>query len=151
MPIRSVRFVIIMLAALSLSFGLGHLMQLPARMGWDQYLWIGATVQGGPFALSGSLGVLIQVTTIVALIVLAVLLRRHGAGGVAFTIAAAAMFTIGLLIWFGFVYPVNVELAKWVNGPVPANWADWRKLWEWDRRRTGSLSLPASPPSSPRC
>ncbi len=137
MTFSLVRFVVIMLAALSLSVGLGHLMQLPARMGWDQYLWVGATVQGGPFALSGPLGVLIQVTTIVALIVLAVLLRRHGAAGVAFTIAAAAMFAIGLLIWFGFVYPVNVELTKWVNGPVPDNWADWRRLWEWGQAANG--------------
>ena len=26
---------------------------------------------------------------------------------------------------------MNVELAKWVNGPVPDDWADWRALWEW--------------------
>ena len=98
MAFRLARFVVIMLAALSLSVGIGHLMQLPARMGWDQYLWVGSTVQGGTYALSGPLGVLLQVVTIVALIVLALLLRRHGAAGFAFTAAAAAMFAIGLLI-----------------------------------------------------
>jgi hypothetical protein len=128
MSLGLIRFAVIMLAALSLSFGLGHLMELPARMAWDQYLWVGATVQGGLYALSGPLGVLVQVTTIIALIVLAVLLRRHGAGGLAFTIAAAVLFAIGLLVWWVFVYPVNVELTKWVNGPVPNNWADWRAL-----------------------
>ena len=66
-----------MLAALSLGVGIGHLMELPARMAWDQDLWVGATAQGGFFALSGPLGVLLQVFTIIALIVLAVLLRRH--------------------------------------------------------------------------
>jgi hypothetical protein len=121
MSLGLIRFAVIMLAALSLSFGLGHLMELPARMAWDQYLWVGATVQGGLYALSGPLGVLVQVTTIIALIVLAVLLRRHGAGGLAFTIAAAVLFAIGLLVWWVFVYPVNVELTKWVNGPVPNN------------------------------
>ena len=85
-------------------------------------------MQGGFYALSGPLGVLLQVVTIIALIVLALLLRRHGAGGLAFTIAAAVMFAIGLLIWWILVYPVNVELAKWVNGPVPDDWADWRSL-----------------------
>jgi hypothetical protein len=99
MAFRIARFVVIMLAALSLSVGIGHLMQLPARMAWDQYLWVGSTVQGGTYALSGPLGVLLQVVTIIALIVLALLLRRHGAGGLAFTIAAAVMFAIGLLIW----------------------------------------------------
>jgi hypothetical protein len=119
MELRTARFVVIMLAALSLGVGIGHLMQLRARMGWDQYLWVGSTVQGGTYALSGPLGVLLQVATIIALVVLALLLRRHGAAGFAFTIAAAVMFAIGLLIWWVLVYPVNVELAKWVNGPVP--------------------------------
>lgn len=137
MSLRSVRFAVIMLAALSLSFGIGHLMELPARMAWDQYLWVGATVQGGLYALSGPLGVLIQVTMIIALIVLAMLLRRHGASGLAFTIASAVLFAIGLLVWWIFVYPVNVELAKWVNGPVPDNWMDWRALWEWGQAANG--------------
>jgi hypothetical protein len=137
MSLGLIRFAVIMLAALSLSFGLGHLMELPARMAWDQYLWVGATVQGGLYALSGPLGVLVQVTTIIALIVLAVLLRRHGAGGLAFTIAAAVLFAIGLLVWWIFVYPVNVELAKWVNGSVPDSWAAWRALWEWGQAANG--------------
>jgi len=137
MSLRSIRFAVIMLAALSLSFGLSHLMELPARMAWDQYLWVGATVQGGLYALSGPLGVLVQVVTIIALIVLAVLLRRHGASGFPFTVAAAALFAIGLLVWWILVYPVNVELAKWVNGPVPDNWADWRSLWEWGQAANG--------------
>ena len=106
-------------------------------MAWDQDLWVGATVQGGFYALSGPLGVLLQVFTIIALIVLAVLLRRHGVSGSPFTIAAAVMFAIGLLVWWIFVYPVNVELAKWVNGPVPDDWADWRALWEWGQAANG--------------
>jgi hypothetical protein len=137
MSLRSLRFAVITLAALSLSFGLGHLMELPARMAWDQYLWVGATVQGGLFALSGPLGVLVQVTTIIVLIVLAVLLRRHGASGLALTIAAAVLFAIGLLVWWILVYPVNLQLAKWVNGPVPDNWMDWRTLWEWGQATNG--------------
>ena len=32
---------------------------------------------------------------------------------------------------------VNVELAKWVNGPVPGDWADWRQLWEWGQAANG--------------
>lgn len=141
MSIKLARFAVIMLAALSLSIGIGRLMELPARMAWDQYLWVGSTVQGGTYALSGPLGVLLQLATIVALIVLALLLRRHGAGGFAFTVGAAVMFAIGLLVWWVFVYPVNVELAKWVNGPVPDNWAEWRSLWEWGQAVNGLAQL----------
>ena len=64
-----------------------------------------------------------------------------GAASSAFTVTAAAMFAIGLLIWWVLVYPVNVELAKWVNGPVPDNWADWRSLWEWGQAANGLAQL----------
>ena len=83
------------------------------------------------------LGVLLQVFTIIGLIVLAVLLRRYVVSGLPFTILAAVLFAIGLLVWWIFVYPVNVELAKWVNGPVPGDWADWRQLWEWGQAANG--------------
>ena len=79
MTLSFIRFAGIMLAALSLSFGLGHFMELPARMAWDQFLWVGSTVQGGLYALSGPLGVLIQIATVIALTLLAMLLRRRGA------------------------------------------------------------------------
>ena len=141
MTLSFIRFTVIMLAALSLSFGLGHLIELPARMFWDQYLWVGATVQGGLYALSGRLGVLVQVATVVALIVLAMLLRSHGASGFPLTVAAAAMFAMGLLIWWILVYPVNVELAKWVNGPLPDNWMDWRAPWEWGQAADGLVQF----------
>ena len=56
MRLIGVRFVALMLAALTLGMGLAHLMQLPARMSWDQYLWVGSTVQGGLYSLFGSVG-----------------------------------------------------------------------------------------------
>jgi hypothetical protein len=141
MWLRVIRVLVVMLAALSLSFGLGHLMQVPARMAWDQYLWVGSTVQGGFYSLSGPLGALIEVTTLIALIVLAVLLRRHGVGSFALSAIAAVLFATGLLFWWILVYPVNVQLAKWVNGPVPENWVEWRAIWEWGQAANGLLQL----------
>ena len=57
--LKGLRFVAVMLAALTLAMGICHLMQLPARMGWDQYLWVGSTVQGGLYHLFGSIGAII--------------------------------------------------------------------------------------------
>jgi hypothetical protein len=141
MSLTSVRFVVVMLAALSLSVAVGHLMQLPARLAWDQYLWVGATVQGGFFSLSGPLGVLLQVVALIAMIVLAALVRSHGAPGFTFTAAAAVFFAVGLLAWWILVYPVNVELAKWINGPVPDDWTSWRARWEWGAGANGLAQL----------
>ncbi len=126
MSLTSVRFAVVMLAALSLSVAVGHLLQLPARLAWDQYLWVGATVQGGFFGLSGPLGVLLQVVALIAMIVLAALARSHGDGGFTLTTAAAVLFAIGLLAWWILVYPANVEspngsTARFLTtGPVGA-------------------------------
>ena len=62
----TIRFIAIMLAALTLGLGFCHLMQLPARMAWDQYLWVGSTVQGGLYAMFGSVGAIIFIAAVIA-------------------------------------------------------------------------------------
>jgi hypothetical protein len=131
MLLKVTRFVAIMLAALTLGLSFCHLMQLPARMGWDQYLWVGSTVQGGLYNLFGSIGAVIDVATVIALALLAYFVREHGRPGFRLALAAAILFALALVLWWVLVYPVNVELAKWVNGPVPADWTDYRSRWEW--------------------
>ncbi len=129
--LRAMRFVAVMLAALTLGLGFGHLMQLPSRLGWDQYLWVGATVQGGLYAAFGTVGALIFVATVIALGLNTYFVREHGRPGFGLALAAAGLFALALVLWWVLVYPVNVELAKWVNGPVPADWTDYRARWEW--------------------
>src|SRR5688500_14258071 len=122
MLLAAARFAVTMLAALSLSVAVGTLLQLPARQAWDQYLWIGATTQGGFFGLSGSLGVLLQIAALVGLLVLALFMRRTHAHGFSLLFAAALLFAAGLIVWWLTVYPANIELAKWLNGPIPDDW-----------------------------
>ena len=141
MFLKVVRFVAIMLAALTLGLGFCHLMQLPARMGWDQYLWVGSTVQGGLYGLFDSVGAVIEVATVIALALLAYFVREHDRPGFHLALAAAVLFALALVLWWMLVYPVNVELAKWVNGPVPADWTDYRSRWEWGHAIISLLEL----------
>lgn len=131
MLLKGTRFVAIMLAALTLGLGFCHLMQLPSRMGWDQYLWVGSTVQGGLYNLFGSVGAVIFVATIIALALLAYFTREHGRPGFGLALSAALLFTLAMVLWWVLIYPVNVELAKWVTGPVPSDWTTYRARWEW--------------------
>ena len=131
MLLKGTRFVAIMLAALTLGLGFCHLMQLPSRLGWDQYLWVGSTVQGGLYAAFGSVGALISIAAIVVLFILAYFVREHGRPGFAFALAAAVLFAAAFVLWWVLVYPANLELATWVNGPVPADWTKYRAQWEW--------------------
>jgi hypothetical protein len=139
--LKITRFVAIILAALTLGMGFCHLMELPARMGWDQYLWVGSTVQGGLYSLFGSVGAVIDVATIIALALLAYFVREHARPGFRPALAAALLFALALVLWWVLVYPVNVELAKWVNGPVPADWTDYRARWEWGHAVISVLEL----------
>jgi hypothetical protein len=129
--LKATRFVAIILAALTLGLGLCHLMQLPSRMGWDQYLWVGSTVQGGLYTLFGSVGAIIFVATVIALALLAYFTREHARPGFGLALSAALLFLLALILWWVLVYPVNVELAKWVTGPVPDDWTTYRSRWEW--------------------
>ena len=139
--LRATRFIAIMLAALTLGLSFCHLMQLPSRLGWDQYLWVGSTVQGGLYAMFGSIGAVIFVATVIALALLAYFTREHVRPGFGLALSAALLFGLALVLWWVLVYPVNVELAKWVNGPVPADWTDYRARWEWGHAIIAAVEL----------
>jgi hypothetical protein len=139
--IKVSRFVALLLAALTLGLSFCHLMQLPSRMAWDQYLWVGSTVQGGLYAMFGSVGAVIFVTTVIVLALLAYFVREHKRPGFGLALAAVILFLLALVLWWVLVYPVNVELAKWVNGPVPADWTDYRARWEWGHAIIAGVEL----------
>jgi hypothetical protein len=139
--LRITRFVALMLAALTLGLGFCHLMQLPSRMGWDQYLWVGSTVQGGLYATFGSVGAIIGLVAIVVLFIHAYFVREHRRPGFALALAAAILFATAFVLWWVLVYPANVELANWVNGPVPADWTETRARWEWGHATIAIVEL----------
>jgi hypothetical protein len=98
-------------------------------------------VQGGLYAMFGTVGAVIDVVAVVALGLLAYLMREHKRPGFRLALAAAVLFALALLLWWVLVYPVNVELAKWVDGPVPADWTDYRARWEWGHAALAALNL----------
>jgi hypothetical protein len=139
--IKVSRFVALLLAALTLGLSFCHLMQLPSRMGWDQYLWVGLTVQGGLYAMFGSLGAVLFAATVIVLGLLTYFVREHARPGFNAALAAALLFLLALVLWWVLVYPVNVELAKWINGPVPADWTAYRARWEWGHASIACVEL----------
>ena len=88
-------------------------MQLPSRLGWDQYLWVGSTVQGGLYALFGSVGAVIFIATVIALALNAYFTREHGRPGFAFTLAAAVPFAASFVLWWVLVFP---SMSSWRMG-----------------------------------
>src|SRR5262249_36722341 len=123
----------------------------PSRMGWDQYLWVGSTVQGGLYNLFGSIGAVIDVAALIALALLAYFVREHARPGFHLALAAALLFALrsfcggcssirstsssrnGLMVR---CRRIGLTTAPAGSGATPS---------------FRSWSLPASPLSSPRC
>lgn len=130
MSINAWRFTAVMLGALTMGMAFCHLMEMPARLSWDQSLWVQTTVIGGLYRMFGTLGAFITVGAVLATIVLAVMMRRRETVAFRLTAAAACLYALAFALWWAIVFPVNLQLAAWVSGPVPPDWAAWRLRWE---------------------
>lgn len=128
--LRVWRFIALMLASLSLSLSMTHLLELPQRMQFDQRLWVEVTVVENLYRLFGSVGAGFEMGAIAAAVGLAVGVRKRGA--VFYWALAGAMFLgLGFASWLIFVAPMNAAFATWLTQPVPADWTQYRNQWEY--------------------
>ncbi len=141
MTLKTWRYAALMLSALTMALSFAHLMELPARLRWDAALWVGSTVDGGLYMMFGTLGAAIVVANLVVLIVLALRLRRHPGRARRLTWLATALFILAFLLFWLVVFPVNGELARWLGGHVPEDWAGWRLRWEMGHAVNAVLQL----------
>ena len=88
-------------------------------------------MQGGLNAAFGTAGAILSVATVIALALVVYFVREHERPGYQPALTALVLFGFALVLWWVLIYPVNVELAKWVDGPVPADWTSYRDRWEW--------------------
>jgi hypothetical protein len=128
--IQTWRFITLMLASLSLSPSMAHLLEMPQRMKFDQQLWVQVTVFENVYRLFGSVGAVFEVGAILAAIVLTTLVRKH-CSGFYWTLAGTLLLVLALVSWILFVAPMNAEFAQWLTNPVPVNWTRYRDQWEY--------------------
>jgi len=128
--IRVWRFITLVLASLSLSLSMAHLLELPQRMQFDQQLWVRVTVLENVYKLFGSVGAAFEITAIITAIALVLLARRRGSTFY-WTLSGAIFLVLAFVSWIMFVAPMNAEFAKWLTNPVPADWTRYRDQWEY--------------------
>jgi hypothetical protein len=128
MFLRVCQFVTLVLAALLMATGFGHLLEMPATMNVPGPLWL--TFQQTLYPAFAVVGEPIELAAIVATAVLAFLMRKHK-GWFGLTLTAAILLTISFAgIWYGLVTPVNAKTASWTAGSMPSDWQRWRTQWE---------------------
>jgi hypothetical protein len=123
------RLAALILAALSLGPSFAHLLERPPRMAWPPELWMATTNFGAQYAWFGRVGAILDPATILVLLLLAWLTRRRQS---VFVAAAASFLLFGaaLACWALVVQPMNVVMAGWTPGSVPADFEAVRARWE---------------------
>ena len=141
MSLRALRFLALVLCALTMSLTFCHLMEMPARMSWGSELWVGATVEGGQFRMFGTVGAVLEVGAVIATLVLAGLVWRQGGAARWLALAVFLLYALSLAVWWWRVFPANQVLATWLDNPVPDDWETWRARWEYGHATAAVLQI----------
>lgn len=126
---RILRFITVLLVALSMSMAFCHALELIPKMRYDGPLYL--TIQRSLYVLFGApLGAAIEVGAVVSSVALVFLVRRRGRA-FALTVAAAVCMVIAHAIWWIWVNPANIAFFRMaIQHPTPG-WKQWRSQWEY--------------------
>ena len=128
MNIRTLRFIALVLAALTVGMKLAHTLELPVKLEWGADLYF--PVQTALYRYFAIFGPIVDLGAIIALSVLVFQLR----GKPAFTLTAIGLgsMLVSLAIWALIVGPANAQITTWLTThTVPADWMVWRARWQY--------------------
>lgn len=127
MLLKFVRFLNLLLVALTLGMTFCHALEYPGKLRLSGPEWL--TVQHNIYVAFGVIGAIIEVMAIATTWIVFAQLRSWKAARV-LTLLAALAVTAALGIWFGWVEPVNTALNAWTPDTLPDNWTRFRDRWE---------------------
>lgn len=128
--LRTCRFVTLLLAALGLTLGAAHVLELPPKMQYDAEMY--AAVTSTLYPLFGSVGAVIQMGAVLAAVVLTFLVR--GRPAFLLTLLGALGLVLSLVLWGVLVAPVNAEWLRVIESApesVPEAYLRLRPRWEY--------------------
>ena len=128
MSLKLWRGVTIILTALLVSLCFAHLWDLPARVAMTASNWVYAMNMDEPI-LNASAGPLLQVATVGAAFVLLGMVRDDGKA-FWWSLSAAMTLLVAFIVWWAFIYPVEMRLNNITPASIPMNWESLRMRWE---------------------
>jgi hypothetical protein len=130
MRYRRLRFVALMLAALTLTMEPAHVLELPQKMSYDAALY--SAVNTTLYRYFALIGGLLTVLTLVATSALTIVLR--GQPEFRWTLAGTLAYYSAFIVWLTVVAPVNSQIAAGI-AHAPASvaqlWLNLRTRWEY--------------------
>jgi hypothetical protein len=127
MTLKTIRFVSLLLVALTLGMTFCHVMEIPGKLRLGGTAWL--TVQHNLYVAFGLVGAVIELLAILLTWVAVFLVRRRRPAFL-WTLAAAVCVTAGLADWFLLVAPMNAALSGWTPETLPVDWTSYRNQWE---------------------
>lgn len=128
MNIQALRFLGLLLAALTVGMKLAHTLELGPKLAWGPELYF--PVQTSLYRYFALLGPVFDIGAILAIGTLSGLLRKTR--DFAPTLAALLLMFASLGIWAAFVGPANRQLMVWAQSAVvPTDWMHWRAQWQY--------------------
>jgi membrane associated rhomboid family serine protease len=126
--LKLLRFLGLLLVALTLGLTWCHVLEIPGKLRLGGAEWL--TVQHNLYIAFGPpVGAPIEVAAILlAWWVFVLVRRRWPAAG--WTLAGAICTTLGLVVWFWLVAPMNAIIAGWTPQSLPPDWTAVRNQWE---------------------
>ena len=123
---RMLRFLTLMLTALTVGMAFAHLLQMPAKLAYPgpQWLLLQQTLYGN-FRV---LGTLIDAGAVICALALVVQVRQPARGWTLF----GAMCLLGAHVaWWIAVVPLNAQIAQYTAHTLPPDWTQLRLDWEY--------------------
>ena len=119
-----------MLAGLGLILGGAHVLEMAPKMAYEPALY--AAVTSTLYRLFGSVGAVIQISSVVVAAILTWLVRRQAAFRL--TLFGCLGLVLSLILWGALVAPVNAEwldVMQTAPDSVPEAYARLRERWEY--------------------
>jgi hypothetical protein len=130
MPNRRLRFIVLILAVLTLTMEGAHVLELPQKMRYNAELYSAVnTTMYRYFAVVGG-----PLTVLTLLVGTALVLVLRGQPGFLWALAGVLGYYIAFVIWLTVVAPVNGQIADAVTRApdvVPELWMKLRVRWEY--------------------
>jgi hypothetical protein len=139
--VRNWRLAATLFTALSLAPALAHLLEMPAKLDYDGWLWL--TLQQSLYARGfGTVGAFCETAAVVTSVGFAILVRNRGAAFGWTVLGALCVVAAHTSFWI-WIAPVTSAIASVSPEALPANWAELRTQWEYTHAVRAILQIVA--------
>ncbi|SPC05220.1 conserved membrane hypothetical protein [Cupriavidus oxalaticus] len=137
---KVLRFLVIMLTALSMSAAVAHLLEMPAKLNYDGALWL--KLLQTLYPTFGKVSGVCEIGAVIACLALVAVVRKRRRAFRWTLLAASCLAATHAIFWI-WVAPVNTALVPLSPETLPANWERWRDQWEFAHAARAILQIVA--------